>query len=70
MLIFIPGSYDIALNSDPRLKIFDLSPYNSRFLGFFVSFLFQATVCQVCGDRGFEEALVYCDSCKIAALHW
>ncbi|CAA7024432.1 unnamed protein product [Microthlaspi erraticum] len=29
----------------------------------------MATVCQICGDSGFEVALVYCDSCKIAAMH-
>ncbi|XP_010461428.1 PREDICTED: uncharacterized protein LOC104742151 [Camelina sativa] len=26
-------------------------------------------VCQTCGDIGFEEALVFCDSCKIEAIH-
>ncbi|XP_010479666.1 PREDICTED: histone-lysine N-methyltransferase, H3 lysine-79 specific-like [Camelina sativa] len=28
-----------------------------------------APVCQTCGDIGFEEALVFCDSCKIEAIH-
>ncbi|KAL1198777.1 PHD finger-containing protein 1 [Cardamine amara subsp. amara] len=27
------------------------------------------TVCQTCGDIGFEEWLLYCDSCKIKAIH-
>ncbi|EOA40419.1 hypothetical protein CARUB_v10009144mg [Capsella rubella] len=29
----------------------------------------MAPVCQTCGDIGFEEALVFCDSCKIEAVH-
>ncbi|KAL9308688.1 putative chromatin regulator PHD family [Arabidopsis thaliana] len=26
-------------------------------------------VCETCGDIGFEEALVFCDSCKIESIH-
>ncbi|CAH8254628.1 unnamed protein product [Arabidopsis lyrata] len=29
----------------------------------------KAPVCQTCGDIGFEEALVFCDSCKIESIH-
>ncbi|KFK29538.1 hypothetical protein AALP_AA7G147200 [Arabis alpina] len=29
----------------------------------------MAPVCETCADIGFEEALVYCDSCKLASIH-
>ncbi|XP_010530238.1 PREDICTED: uncharacterized protein LOC104806851 [Tarenaya hassleriana] len=29
----------------------------------------MVTVCLVCGDRGYEEALIYCDSCEVYAVH-
>ncbi|KAJ4917567.1 RING/FYVE/PHD zinc finger superfamily protein [Raphanus sativus] len=29
----------------------------------------MANVCETCGDEGWVEALVFCDSCKVAAVH-
>ncbi|CAL9217740.1 unnamed protein product [Arabidopsis halleri] len=29
----------------------------------------KGPICQTCGDIGFEEALVFCDSCKIESIH-
>ncbi|KAM1105535.1 hypothetical protein ACFX13_002543 [Malus domestica] len=29
----------------------------------------QVTVCQTCGDKGIEDALLYCDKCQNYALH-
>ncbi|KAJ0232533.1 hypothetical protein HA466_0290280 [Hirschfeldia incana] len=29
----------------------------------------MAKVCETCGDQGWEEALVFCDSCKLGAVH-
>lgn len=29
----------------------------------------QVTVCQTCGDRGIEDALLFCDKCQNYALH-
>ncbi|VVB11108.1 unnamed protein product [Arabis nemorensis] len=29
----------------------------------------EVTVCETCGDLGFVEALVFCDSCQIATIH-
>ncbi|CAN6927519.1 unnamed protein product, partial [Brassica oleracea] len=29
----------------------------------------QANVCETCGDEGWVEALIFCDSCKLAAVH-
>ncbi|XLT95758.1 hypothetical protein HN873_017420 [Arachis hypogaea] len=31
--------------------------------------LFQENICFVCGDRGFEEALIYCYKCQLWARH-
>ncbi|XVE60162.1 hypothetical protein DITRI_Ditri05aG0105800 [Diplodiscus trichospermus] len=29
----------------------------------------MVTTCQTCGDRGFSEALIYCDKCQAYAVH-
>ncbi|XP_013591625.1 PREDICTED: uncharacterized protein LOC106300097 [Brassica oleracea var. oleracea] len=29
----------------------------------------MANVCETCGDEGWVEALIFCDSCKLAAVH-
>jgi hypothetical protein len=31
--------------------------------------LLQVTICQKCGDSGWDVALIYCDNCQVYAEH-
>ncbi|XVF39115.1 hypothetical protein PTKIN_Ptkin01aG0009500 [Pterospermum kingtungense] len=58
-----PVSIMYTLNIRDQVAWTFLDAFNLHF------FNSQVTVCQTCGDKGYDVALIYCDKCQTYAIH-